>query len=277
LPTDIGFTGQRSDSTGLMYYRARYYAQGLGRFISADTIVPQASDPQSWNRYSYTRNNPINRIDPTGHMDENDDDGGVDIEEIIHKSYDYDNRSEDDRKLIDEYVGAVKDLNRDITQYHYMYRFHSDDTQAVINLQFKVDGALHAVGALKGGLEAGNLKTIGAALEYRIGASLGPMPLSDANDYSGITGGDVPRSLLTQAETLRQGTPTALYRLASAREMEERGLISFSVDVSSLAVYIDDDTGGIFLYEPEEYYIPASYLQQITDVCAGSGYLNTCP
>jgi RHS repeat-associated protein len=70
LPTDIGFTGQRLDnSTGLMYYGARYYAQGLGRFISADTIVPSPSNPQSLNRFSYTRNNPLKYIDPSGHVD----------------------------------------------------------------------------------------------------------------------------------------------------------------------------------------------------------------
>jgi RHS repeat-associated protein len=70
MPTDIGFTGQRLDnSTGLMYYRARYYAQGLGRFISADTIVPDGRNPQSLNRFSYTRNNPLKYIDPTGHRE----------------------------------------------------------------------------------------------------------------------------------------------------------------------------------------------------------------
>ncbi len=68
-PTDFGFTGQRlDDSTGLMYYRARYYAAGLGRFVSADAIVPGAGNPQSFNRYSYVLNNPLRYIDPTGHM-----------------------------------------------------------------------------------------------------------------------------------------------------------------------------------------------------------------
>jgi len=39
MPTDIGFTAQRADfSTGLMYFRARYYSALLARFISADTI-----------------------------------------------------------------------------------------------------------------------------------------------------------------------------------------------------------------------------------------------
>jgi RHS repeat-associated protein len=68
LPTDIGYTGQRLDnSTGLMYYRARYYAQGLGRFISADTLVPDGTNPQQFNRYAYGLNNPVKYTDPTGH------------------------------------------------------------------------------------------------------------------------------------------------------------------------------------------------------------------
>jgi hypothetical protein len=41
----------------------------LGRFASADTIVPDPTNPQAFNRFSYTRNNPINRIDPSGHCD----------------------------------------------------------------------------------------------------------------------------------------------------------------------------------------------------------------
>jgi RHS repeat-associated protein len=69
LPTDIGYTGQRLDSTGLMYYRARYYASSLGRFASADTIVPDGKNPQSLNRFSYVRNRPLNSIDPSGHVD----------------------------------------------------------------------------------------------------------------------------------------------------------------------------------------------------------------
>ena len=41
----------------------------LGRFLSADTIVPSPNDPQSLNRFSYTRNNPLKYIDPSGHME----------------------------------------------------------------------------------------------------------------------------------------------------------------------------------------------------------------
>jgi RHS repeat-associated protein len=62
------FTGQILDpESGLYYYGARYYDPELGRFISPDPIVPSPGDPQSLNRYSYVRNNPVKYIDPTGH------------------------------------------------------------------------------------------------------------------------------------------------------------------------------------------------------------------
>ena len=38
--TTRNFTGQKRDGTGLLFYNARYYDPGLGRFLSADSIVP---------------------------------------------------------------------------------------------------------------------------------------------------------------------------------------------------------------------------------------------
>jgi RHS repeat-associated protein len=69
------FTGQILDITGLYYYGARYYDPTMGRFISADSLIPQPANPQSLNRYSYVLNNPLKYADPTGHAgdDPNDD------------------------------------------------------------------------------------------------------------------------------------------------------------------------------------------------------------
>jgi uncharacterized protein RhaS with RHS repeats len=53
-----------------MYYGARYYDPAVGRFISADTLVPNPANPQTLNRYSYVNNNPILYTDPTGHVGE---------------------------------------------------------------------------------------------------------------------------------------------------------------------------------------------------------------
>ena len=63
------FTGQELDSeSGLYYYGARYYDPEIGRFISPDSIVQDYTNPQSLNRYSYCRNNPIILTDPSGHL-----------------------------------------------------------------------------------------------------------------------------------------------------------------------------------------------------------------
>jgi RHS repeat-associated protein len=67
-PTDFTFTGQRNEAGfGLMDYNARYYSARLGRFVSPDTVVPEPENSQSWNRYAYVFNNPLNYIDPSGH------------------------------------------------------------------------------------------------------------------------------------------------------------------------------------------------------------------
>jgi len=62
------FTGKKLDEeTGLYYYGARYYNPSLGRFITPDTVVQAASNPQTFNRYTYCNNNPVNFVDPDGY------------------------------------------------------------------------------------------------------------------------------------------------------------------------------------------------------------------
>jgi RHS repeat-associated protein len=62
------FTGhQRDGETGLDYMLARYYGSSLGRFQSPDPgNDTDPEDPQSWNMYTYVRNNPVLLIDPDG-------------------------------------------------------------------------------------------------------------------------------------------------------------------------------------------------------------------
>jgi len=69
-PTTFRFTGQRSEETtlgSLYFYQARFYSPAIGRFLSADTIVPEPGNPQDLNRYTYVRNNPLRYNDPSGH------------------------------------------------------------------------------------------------------------------------------------------------------------------------------------------------------------------
>lgn len=77
--TDLGFgktdgarqkftSKERDAETGLDYFGARQYASKQGRFISPDPLQGsgKAADPQSWNRYVYSLNNPLLFTDPTG-------------------------------------------------------------------------------------------------------------------------------------------------------------------------------------------------------------------
>ena len=70
------FSGKERDTeSGLDYFGARYYSNGLGRFITPDwaakaTAVPYAefADPQSLNLYTYVRNVPTSKVDADGHI-----------------------------------------------------------------------------------------------------------------------------------------------------------------------------------------------------------------
>ncbi|RNB70857.1 hypothetical protein EDM52_16540 [Brevibacillus invocatus] len=62
------YSGEMYDEkAGLYYLRARYYYPSIGRFISEDTYKGQVDNPLSLNRYTYTHNNPLKYIDPSGH------------------------------------------------------------------------------------------------------------------------------------------------------------------------------------------------------------------
>ena len=55
-------------STGLQYLRARYYDSSQGRFTAKDTYLGTIPNPLSRNQYTYVENNPLNYIDPSGHV-----------------------------------------------------------------------------------------------------------------------------------------------------------------------------------------------------------------
>jgi RHS repeat-associated protein len=73
---DYKFTGKKRDlETRLDYFGARYYANELGRWVSADwsatpVPVPYANfgDPQTLNLYAYVGGNPASKADADGHI-----------------------------------------------------------------------------------------------------------------------------------------------------------------------------------------------------------------
>jgi RHS repeat-associated protein len=69
-PNNYLFAGEQFDPVlGIYYNRARYYDQRNGRFWTMDTNEGMAAEPLSLHKYVYSRNNPVDRIDPSGHQD----------------------------------------------------------------------------------------------------------------------------------------------------------------------------------------------------------------
>ncbi|WP_459782277.1 RHS repeat-associated core domain-containing protein [Photobacterium sp. R1] len=65
--TNRGYTGhEHIEEVGLIHMNGRVYDQALGRFLSADPLVQSPYVTGSFNRYTYTWNNPLKYIDPTG-------------------------------------------------------------------------------------------------------------------------------------------------------------------------------------------------------------------
>jgi RHS repeat-associated protein len=67
--TRKGFTGHEEvDLSGLVHMGGRVYDPRLGRFIQADPFVEDPYLPQTLNRYTYVRNNPLSYTDPSGYF-----------------------------------------------------------------------------------------------------------------------------------------------------------------------------------------------------------------
>ncbi|MDI1433322.1 FG-GAP-like repeat-containing protein [Polyangium sorediatum] len=64
-----GFTWHEQDEeVGLVNAKGRIYDPRIGRFLQTDPIVADVLSGQAWNPYSYTFNNPLAYVDPSGYQ-----------------------------------------------------------------------------------------------------------------------------------------------------------------------------------------------------------------
>lgn len=62
-----GYTDQQQlDGLNLIHMNGRVYDPVIGRMVSADPTIPDPTFSQSFNRYAYVYNNPMNATDPSG-------------------------------------------------------------------------------------------------------------------------------------------------------------------------------------------------------------------
>ncbi len=150
LRTDRRYTGQRWEaSLGLYDYGARFYSPGLGRFVSADTIVPGAGHPQALNRYAYAVGNPLRYTDPSGRIAEDEvDKANAILNELrqynVHIKVDW---------------GRVLGIGGDETMW-YPGLWHLDELRTVLQ-------AIQDFSQVAGGIEP-TRRAIGGAMFVRV-------------------------------------------------------------------------------------------------------------
>jgi len=102
------FTAHERDAeTNLDYMKARFFSSTQGRFTSVDPLLSSGNihDPQTWNRYSYTLNNPLKYTDPFGLY-------------VFHKSVDKEQREkfnaalEKAKEILKQYKEGSKEYNQ---------------------------------------------------------------------------------------------------------------------------------------------------------------------
>jgi RHS repeat-associated protein len=85
--TSRGFTGhEHLDELDFIHMNARVYDPDIGRFLSPDPTIPLIYNPQAYNRYAYTLNNPLNLRDPTGFSgDPNPGDNDMTLGNVVNE------------------------------------------------------------------------------------------------------------------------------------------------------------------------------------------------
>ncbi|KLU62586.1 tRNA3(Ser)-specific nuclease WapA precursor [Peptococcaceae bacterium CEB3] len=108
IANDTGFNnaytyrGYRFDpESGLYFLQSRYYAAGIGRFLTKDSNdFVNYKDPQTLNLYSYAGDNPVNNIDPNGKM--------YGIDDLLE--------SPEGQELLDKVGDEVSNIEQEIAQ-----------------------------------------------------------------------------------------------------------------------------------------------------------------
>jgi RHS repeat-associated protein len=175
-------TKERDTESGLDYFEARYYSSAQGRFTSVDPGNANATrkDPQSWNGYAYSRNNPLKYIDPDGFKYRLIDMNGNEFDDYSDEDFDRNFRNNKNVKLQDGLIYS-KDENGKYQLIGQYERLSFDDFGAGGNLFYQEMSArrgasLKAIATFGVGTYA--IGATGGAAAYFGGVALGGSSLT---------------------------------------------------------------------------------------------------
>ncbi len=235
---------QRDSESGLDYALARYYDSRTGTFCSADPLAGSPGDPQSWNRYPYGRNDPIDNTDPSGKHWWN---WLLDAGAIAAMVW----QPEIDSFLGNLFGGSAAALADAANVVEPV--LHVRDAAAISSL---AEGAGDAAAGASGGWSAGLVLTAAAAQ-----ASDRPKPKQQKPPCSGNKTYGVPKDLQAQA-LLSTGVTLSNYTLTSAGKLAGFTVSNYS-QASFQGLTLPFDSSMSFMTAPGGFTMgvsPPNYL-----------------
>jgi RHS repeat-associated protein len=228
MPTDRRFTGMTTHAGlgGLVTMGVREYLPSLGRWLSADTVVPSTGNPQSLNRFSYVYNRPLVFTDPTGYC-----------------------AAQDNECWIDRYNRA-HGLRWDGTKWEYTTAIFDDDD---IAREVLAEAGISILGNWNSGelskVAVGIVDLIHAiAKGLSSGTDLGASVKAAASRLRQITGGSVFHRVADVAESGLAGSLFAKGRGACVCNLDNKvwfGNSFFSQSNSAIAQYTVHEVGHV--------------------------------
>ena len=212
----------------------------------------------------------------SGHMDQNDNDGGVVLETYIKNKYNYSERTDSAKILIETYIAVVRQMNASLANYRYVYRFHSQDVNRVLAAQGDAWRDIAATSNEQNNMFNGFVdpnNDVCEPCEYGIGA--GPKAAVAGDDYGTSGLGDMSDGQMIDWDKNRWYSSTAVSEGILSRGSSSRGLVHGLNDQngSNWTIYIDDANSSAYAYpiwgydgKAPNYSLPPSYMQGAIDV-----------
>ena len=180
---------ERDNESGLDYFLARYYSGAQGRFTSVDPsgLSVDTSNPQSWNRYSYTYNNPLKYVDSNGKWP-------TPIHNQIIEAA-FPGLSSEQRELLkaaSKYVDRLSNQTQAGSHDHAMKIPGEDDAAANLAIDRVTQAREEAATRIQKGIVVGNLTDINSKALYELGLGLHTVMDRTSPTHTGPDGKPLP-------------------------------------------------------------------------------------
>lgn len=193
----------------------RYYSSAMGRFTSPDPLMASAvvPNPQTWNRYSYSLNNPLRYVDSLGLFPSPAYNCGEDSKACLN---------DEQRRVLEN--STVTDKNGNKLSGEKLYNSLSEKQQ---NAFVNITDRLGSIKFSDGTTALSSVKSVGSFENDRIKATV------DGSLAGKVAGDDRFQSV---SGSLHPG-----YDAASYKSKDAEGNIQFSFSQSRTGVDIDHD------------------------------------